>query len=47
MEDGFTIMAKQRLRVVQRELFEQLDAIRISFEERARGVRQFMREKSG
>ena len=24
---GFTIMAKQRLRVVQRELFEQLDAI--------------------
>jgi len=23
----FTIMAKQRLRVVQRELFEQLDAI--------------------
>jgi CobQ/CobB/MinD/ParA nucleotide binding domain len=25
--NGFTIMAKQRLRVVQRELFEQLDAI--------------------
>jgi hypothetical protein len=24
---GFTIMAKQRLRVVQRDLFEQLDAI--------------------
>jgi len=26
---GFTIMAKQRLRVVQRDLFEQLDAISI------------------
>lgn len=25
--NGFTIMAKQRLRVVQRELFDQLDAI--------------------
>jgi len=26
---GFTIMAKQRLRVVQRDLFEQLDAVEI------------------
>jgi hypothetical protein len=26
-DNGFTIMAKQRLRVVQRELFAQLDAI--------------------
>ena len=29
-ESGFTIMAKQRLRVVQRDLFEQLDAIPFS-----------------
>jgi hypothetical protein len=29
-ETGFTIMAKQRLRVVQRDLFEQLDAIPFS-----------------
>ena len=29
-EGGFTIMAKQRLRVVQRDLFEQLDAIPFS-----------------
>ncbi len=28
--DGFTIMAKQRLRVVQRDLFDQLDAIPFS-----------------
>jgi hypothetical protein len=26
----FTIMAKQRLRVIQRDLFEQLDAIGLS-----------------